>query len=156
MELRAAAEVSDDTAMRQDFANGVDLQCRQAADMLGIPQEEVTKEQRDAAKPICFGTIYGAGQRGLIASAWSGYGLLLTGDDAEASRRAFLGRYPDLAAWMDHNRTQSNEQGFIAIGRLGRVIEAAWESPKLRDMPYDYHRGDDPDALFDLIDDGEE
>jgi DNA polymerase-1 len=156
MELRAAAEVSDDTAMRADFANSIDLHRRQAAEMLGIPQEEVTKEQRDAAKPICFGTIYGAGRHGLMASAWGGYGLLLTGDDAEASRRAFLGRYPDLAAWMDRNHAQSNERGYIAIGRRGRVIEAAWESPKLPDMSYNYHRGDDPDELLDLIDDGEE
>jgi DNA polymerase I-like protein with 3'-5' exonuclease and polymerase domains len=118
MELRAAAEVSNDAAMRADFANGVDLHRRQAAEMLGIPQEEVTKEQRDAAKPTCFGTIYGAGRRGLMASAWSGYGILLTGDEAEASRHTFLGRYPGLNAWMDHSYTQSNEQGFITIGRL--------------------------------------
>ncbi len=37
MELRAAAEVSNDTAMRADFAKGVDLHRRQAAEMLGIP-----------------------------------------------------------------------------------------------------------------------
>jgi hypothetical protein len=156
MELRAAAEVSNDTAMRADFANGVDPHRRQAAEMLGIPQEEVTKEQRDAAKPICFGTIYGAGRRGLMASAWSGYGLLLTGDEAEAARQAFLGRYPDLAAWMDKSYAQSNEQGFITTGKLGRVIEAVWESPKLPDGSYNWHRGDDSDELFDLIDDGEE
>jgi DNA polymerase I-like protein with 3'-5' exonuclease and polymerase domains len=156
MELRAAAEVSNDTAMRADFANSVDLHRRQAAEMLGIPQEEVTKEQRDAAKPTCFGTIYGAGRRGLMASAWSGYGILLTGDEAEASRRAFLARYPGLNAWMDHNYTQSNEQGFITIGRLGRVIEASWESPKLPDWSYNYGRSDDSDELFDLIDAGEE
>ncbi len=71
-----------------------------------------------------------------MASAWNSYGLLLTGDEAEAARQAFLGRYPDLAAWMDHNYTQSNEQGFIAVGKLGRVIEAAWESPKLPDGSY--------------------
>jgi hypothetical protein len=124
--------------------------------MLGIPQEEVTKEQRDAAKPICFGTIYGAARRGLMASAWSGYGILPTGDEAEASRRAFLGRYSGLNAWMDHSYTQSNEQGFITIGKLGRVIEAAWESPKLADGSYNYRRGDDSDELFDLIDEGEE
>jgi DNA polymerase-1 len=156
MELRAAAEVSNDEAMRDDFANGVDLHRLQAAEMLDIPQEEVTKKQRDAAKPICFGTIYGAGRRGLMASAWNGYGVLLTGDEAEASRRAFLGRYSDLNAWMDHSYTRSNERGFITIGKLGRVIEASWESPKLPDGSYNYRRGDDSDELFDLIDEGEE
>jgi DNA polymerase-1 len=155
MELRAAAEVSDDTAMRADFANGVDLHRRQASETLGIPQEEVTKDQRDAAKPICFGTIYGAGRRGLMASAWGGYGVLLPEDKAETDRRAFLARYPDLARWMDRSHEQSNEQGHIAIGRLGRVIEAAWEAPKLPDGSYNYHCDEDTDDLFDLHDDGE-
>jgi DNA polymerase I-like protein with 3'-5' exonuclease and polymerase domains len=156
MELRAAAEVSNDTAMRADFANGVDLHRRQAAEMLEIGQEEVTEEQRSAAKPICFGTIYGAGRRGLMASAWNSYGLLLTADEAEAARQSFLGRYPDLALWMDRSSARSNEQGYITVGKLGRVIEAVWESPKLSDGSYNWHRGDDPDELFDLIEDGEE
>jgi DNA polymerase-1 len=153
MELRAAAEVSNDAAMRADFANGVDLHRRQAAEMLGIGQEEVTEEQRSAAKPICFDTVYGAGRRGLMASAWNSYGLLLTADEAEAARQAFLGRYPDLARWMDRSYAHSNEQGYIRVGRLGRVIEAMWESPKLPDGSYNWHRSDDSDEL---IDDGEE
>jgi DNA polymerase I-like protein with 3'-5' exonuclease and polymerase domains len=156
MELRAAAEVSNDTAMRADFAKGVDLHRRQAAEMLGIGQEEVTEQQRSAAKPICFGTIYGAGRRGLVASAWNSYGLLLTGDEAEAARQAFLGRYPDLAAWMDRSYAQSNEQGYIAVGKLGRAIEAVWESPKPPDGSCNWHRDDDSDELLDPIDDGEE
>jgi DNA polymerase I-like protein with 3'-5' exonuclease and polymerase domains len=156
MELRAAAEVYNDAAMRADFANGVDLHRRQAAEMLGIPQEEVTKDKRDAAKPICFGTIYGAARYGLRASAWNSYGILLTEDEAETARQAFLGRYPDLAAGMDRFHTQSNEQSFIIIGTLGRVIEASWESPKLRDESCNYSDGDDSDEIFDLIDDGGE
>jgi DNA polymerase I-like protein with 3'-5' exonuclease and polymerase domains len=156
MELRAAAEVSNDTAMRADFGNGVDLHRRQAAEMLDIGKEKVTQEQRSAAKPICFGTIYGAGRRGLMASAWNGYGIVLREDKAEAERLAFLGRYPDLAAWMDMSYAQSNEQGFITVGMLGRVIEAAWETPTLPDRSYNYPWGDDSNEVLDLVDDGEE
>jgi len=61
MELRAAAAIAGDTAMNFDFANGVDPHRRQAAETLGIPQSEVTAQQWNATKPICFGTIYGAG-----------------------------------------------------------------------------------------------
>jgi DNA polymerase-1 len=156
MELRAAAEVSNDTAMRADFANGVDLHRRQAAEMLGISQEEVTEKQRNAAKPICFGTIYGAGPHGLMASAWNSYVLLLTEDEAGAARQAFLGRYPDLAVGMDRSYAQSNEQGYIKIGKLGRVIEAEWESPKPPDGSCSWQRGDDSDEPFDLSDGGDE
>jgi hypothetical protein len=84
-----------------------------------------------------------------MASAWNGYGLLLTEGEAEAARQAFLGRYPDLALWMDRSYAQSNEQGFITVGRLGRVIEAAWESPKVSDGSYNYHHSDECDELLD-------
>jgi hypothetical protein len=57
---------------------------------------------------------------------------------------------------MDHSYAQSNEQGFITVGKLGRVIEAAWESPKTPDGSYDWHYGDDPDGSFDLSDDSYE
>src|SRR5262249_39684726 len=136
--------------------NGVDLHRRQAAEMLGIPQEQVTEKQRGAAKPICFGTIYGAGRRGLMASAWNSYGLLLPADEAETARRALPGREPPLAASAGPSYAESNEQGFTPVGKLGRVIEAAWESPKMPDGSYDWHYGDDSDGSYDLIDDSYE
>jgi DNA polymerase I-like protein with 3'-5' exonuclease and polymerase domains len=58
MELREAAEESNDEVMRADFAAGKDLHHLQAASMLHLPEDaEITKDQRDAAKPINFGTI---------------------------------------------------------------------------------------------------
>jgi DNA polymerase I-like protein with 3'-5' exonuclease and polymerase domains len=146
MELRAAAAISNDAAMNRDFANGVDLHRRQAAETLGIPQDEVSRQQRDAAKPIAFGTIYGAGRRGLAVSAWTNYDMVLSEDEAEAARQAFLTRYPDLAAWMDCSYTQSNQQGAIIVGRLGRVIEASWEHRKQADGRYVWHFPDEDET----------
>jgi hypothetical protein len=57
---------------------------------------------------------------------------------------------------MDRSYAESNEQGCITIGRLGRVIEATWEHPELPDGSYNYQRGNDAAELFDLFDDGEE
>ncbi len=150
MELRAAAAISADEAMNVDFANGVDLHRRQAAEMLGIPQSEVTAQQRDTAKPICFGTIYGAGPRGLAGSAWANYGLVLSEDEAETARRSFLTRYPGLDAWMNRSFVRSNHQGFITIGRLGRVIEASWQQQKLADGKYNwrlFEEGETDDSI---------
>jgi DNA polymerase-1 len=90
MEVRAAAALFNDTAMSADIAGGVDLHRRQAAEMLGIPQSEVTEQQRNAAKAVVFGVLYGAGKRGLAASAWTKYGLVLSENEAEAARCAFL------------------------------------------------------------------
>jgi DNA polymerase I-like protein with 3'-5' exonuclease and polymerase domains len=149
MELRAAAAISEDTSMNADFAGGVDLHRRQAAEMLGIPQSDVTPQQRDTAKPICFGTIYGAGGRGLAASAWGNYGIVLSESEAETARRAFLARYPGLDAWMDRSFVQSNRQGCIAIGRLGRVIEVSWEHQQRPDGRYNWQFPDDEDDDID-------
>jgi DNA polymerase I-like protein with 3'-5' exonuclease and polymerase domains len=127
MELRALAAVAADAAMNADFAANVDLHRRQAAEVLGIKQDQVTPRQRDAAKAINFGTIYGAGPKGLQAAAWSTYGLVLSLDETRAARLAFLTRYPQVAAWQDASYVRSNQLGCIVIGRLGRVIEASWE-----------------------------
>jgi DNA polymerase-1 len=156
MELRAVSAIADDSAMNADFAHGVDLHRRQAAEMLDIPQSEVTEQQRAAAKAIVFGTIYGAGKRGLAASAWANYDLVLSEDEAEAARSAFLSRYPDLAAWMDHSFVHSNRQGFITIGRLGRVIEAAWEHQQRIDGRYNWRFPDEDEDIGELDDDADE
>lgn len=154
MELRAAAEVSNDQAMRQDFADGIDLHRRLAAMMLGISEDEVTADQRDAAKPINFGTIYGAGPVGLAASAWNGYGILLTPDEAGAGRQHFLSRFYTFARWMRDHHARCSEAGRIDIGCFGRVIEAAWETPKHNGHSYrpndddDEDYGDDDDSEF--------
>jgi DNA polymerase I-like protein with 3'-5' exonuclease and polymerase domains len=127
MELRAVAEIAGDPVMRQDFADGADLHRRLAAEMTGLPEDQITDAQKNAAKPINFGTIYGAGGKGLAASAWASYDVKLTPEEAEAARDRFLGRYRHLAVWMRSHADTCQRQGFISIGRLGRVIRAEWE-----------------------------
>jgi DNA polymerase-1 len=149
MELRAAAEISGDAQMRQDFADGIDLHARLASDLLGVPIDAVPPDQRSAAKPINFGTIYGAGGAALAASAWNGYGIAMTADEASAARTKFLQRYATHATWMRRHATLCNRQGKIEIGHLGRVIEAAWEQPKqnpARHYVRQYDDGDEPYA----------
>jgi DNA polymerase-1 len=154
MELRAAAEVSDDQVMRQDLADGVDLHRRQAAAMLGIAEDQVTAAQRDSAKPINFGVIYGAGPAGLVASAWNGYGVVLTLDEATAGRNHFLSRYHTFARWMRAHHERCTASGRIEIGTFGRVIEAAWEAPTNGSARY-YRPGDDNDDDWGDEDDSE-
>jgi len=127
MELRAAASISGDPQMLADFRNGEDLHARLAADILGIAKDEVSKEQRNGAKPINFGSIYGAGPAGLAASAWNTYGIIMTPEKAGADRARFMQRYAVHAQWMRQHATLCNHQGLIEIGHLGRVIESVWE-----------------------------
>jgi DNA polymerase I-like protein with 3'-5' exonuclease and polymerase domains len=130
MELRAAAEIADDAVLRADFANGIDLHRTQAAAMHSIDPSDVTDEQRNAAKAINFGTIYGSGSAGLAASAWIGQGIVMSEDAATEARDKFLGRYHVLARWMRAHADECQRRGFIPIGNMGRVIEAAWEAPQ--------------------------
>ena len=67
MELRAAAWVSGDAELTGAYEQGLDVHVLTAAAIAGIEPEEVTKEQRTAAKPINFGSIYGMSAKGLVA-----------------------------------------------------------------------------------------
>jgi DNA polymerase I-like protein with 3'-5' exonuclease and polymerase domains/N6-adenosine-specific RNA methylase IME4 len=155
MELRAAAEISNDAAMRNDFANGVDLHRVQAAAMNNISECNVTPAQRQAAKAINFGTIYGSGGAGLAMSAWASYGVEMSVEEAAEARDKFFARYAQLHAWMRSNADRCQRRGYIEIGRFGRVIEAAWERPEQSfrnggctlDDDDDENNGSDDDAL---------
>jgi len=72
MELRAAAEISEDMALRKIYADGLDLHQLTATAMSNVAPAAGTKEQRNRAKPVNFGSIYGMGGAGLAAAAWNG------------------------------------------------------------------------------------
>jgi DNA polymerase-1 len=65
IELRVAAALSKDTTMIETFKKGIDLHQQTAAEMFGVPLDEVTKEQRYSAKTINFGVLYGMSPHGL-------------------------------------------------------------------------------------------
>jgi DNA polymerase I-like protein with 3'-5' exonuclease and polymerase domains len=150
MELRAAAVISGDQRMLADFAEGIDLHRQLAATVLGIPYDAVTRAQRNAVKGVSFGTIFGAGPRGIAATVWSNYGIELSYDDAARALHVFFERYPTFAAWMRQHHTECVLTGVIKIGQLGRVIEAAWETPKAQAKA---HAEPDEDSELDQDDD---
>jgi DNA polymerase-1 len=67
VELRILAEVSEDPAFVRAFQEGEDLHRVTAASMFSVIRDEVTKEQRSAAKRINFGLMYGRGAKSLSA-----------------------------------------------------------------------------------------
>jgi DNA polymerase-1 len=86
MELRAAAYVSDERAMIEAFRDGLDLHRLTASRMLSKAPEDVTDEERRAAKSVNFGAIYGSGAGRLVQTAWDQYDTVLTIDEAVRSR----------------------------------------------------------------------
>ena len=142
MELRAAAEISGDAAMRAAFARGDDLHRLTAATVTGKKPEEVTAEERSSAKRVNFGAAYGMGPDGLVKSAWDGYGLALSRAEAERWLAGFAKTYPTFARWRRDHADKCETERKIVIGRdaaegTGRVFELAW----LQAGPLRLHRG---------------
>ena len=73
IELRVAALLSQDTAMLDAYRNGIDLHRVTAAAVAGISPEQVTAEQRQAAKCVNFGNMFGQRAKGLAKTAKTDY-----------------------------------------------------------------------------------
>jgi site-specific DNA-methyltransferase (adenine-specific) len=126
VELRAIAWVSGDPALTAVYAEGRDLHQENAANFARVPLEEVTEEQRTAAKPVSFGWIYGIGAISLAEDAFANYGVEMTVAEAQERLDGFSRRFPRVAAWRDENAGICRAQGFVRIG-CGRIVEAKWE-----------------------------
>ena len=68
-ELRLAAVLANDQALINDFNSGIDIHTKTASEAFNIPIDQVTKDQRRAAKAINFGIIYGMSVKGLTDAA---------------------------------------------------------------------------------------
>ena len=106
-ELRLAAVLSGDQALIDDFNSGVDIHTKTAADVFNIPMNEVTKEQRRAAKTINFGVMYGMSPKGLADATKMSM--------AEAKR--FIDDYFEvrkpIRMYLDKILNQAREQGYV-------------------------------------------
>jgi DNA polymerase-1 len=126
IEMRAAAWITHDRALTQVYAEGRDLHAETAARVVGVPIGQVTKEQRQAAKPVNFGAIYGIGPRSLAEDAFANYGVEMTESQARLALDRFFASYPQLSQWRRDHAELCQRRGYVRIG-AGRVVEAAWE-----------------------------
>jgi DNA polymerase I len=113
VELRIAAHMSDDEAMLAAFQSNQDIHATTAAAILGIPINEVTKDQRRHAKAINFGLIYGMSPFGLTRTTD------LTLAEAEDFVEAYFKRFPGIKRYLDRIRVQAAEVGYVET-LLGR------------------------------------
>jgi DNA polymerase I-like protein with 3'-5' exonuclease and polymerase domains len=91
------------------YKAGADLHKLTAATMLGKPEEQVTKADRQMAKAVGFGNLYGQSAQGLVKYAASSYGVTLDEDQATDIRQAFFRTYSRLRQWhgTSHNQAES-------------------------------------------------
>jgi DNA polymerase-1 len=119
IELRIAAKVSGDKAMLDAYRADQDLHTLTCQRVLG--SSEVTKEQRQLAKAINFGLLYGMGVKGFRAYALAQYGLRLSEADATRYREAFFAAYPGLRHWHRSIGTAPIDTRTLA-GRLRKDV----------------------------------
>ncbi|MFT5318104.1 MAG: DNA polymerase-1 [Chlamydiales bacterium] len=107
IELRVAAIVSKDKVMMEAYEKGEDLHKKTAAALLDIQEKDVTKEQRQRAKAVNFGFLFGQGARGFVDYAKDDYGVDVTLEEAVESKNKFLETYPDLKRWQMRTRSDA-------------------------------------------------
>lgn len=120
IELRIAAMFSRDRALTKTFLEGGDPHAETAARVLGIPQEQVTKEQRKMAKAVNFGFLYGMWWKKFRVYADEKYNVQVSDDDAKAYRAAFFTQYSGLEPWHNRQRrlVNANHQVHSPTGRI--------------------------------------
>ena len=104
IELRIAARLTEDAALLAAYRRRDDLHTLTAKSVLGA--KDVTKADRQLAKAVNFGLLFGMGHRGFRTYAKAQYGLELTEDQAKQYRSAFFKAYPGLRAWHDRTRNK--------------------------------------------------
>ncbi len=104
IELKIAAVVAGEDRMIAAYQNGQDLHALTAARLLNKAVEEMTKQDRQLAKAVNFGLLFGMGWKSLLGYARANYGVALTEGHAQDYRDAFFRLYPKLRAWHDEVR----------------------------------------------------
>lgn len=106
-ELRLAAVLANDEKLIEDFNQGADIHTKTASEAYGVPMEEVTKNQRRAAKVINFGVLYGMSPHGLSAATSMSF--------TEAKK--FIDQYFELRApirkYIDVTLEKAKTEGYV-------------------------------------------
>ncbi|QTP56657.1 DNA polymerase I [Billgrantia sulfidoxydans] len=107
IELRIMAHLSADEGLLSAFAEGRDIHAATAAEVFGVPLEQVSGEQRRSAKAINFGLIYGMSAWGLSKQ------LRIERGQAQTYIDRYFDRYPGVARYMERIRAQAADDGYV-------------------------------------------
>ncbi len=107
IELRIIAALSQDQHMLEAFKNHLDIHTATAARIFNIPMEDVTREQRGAAKAVNFGILYGQSAFGLSQS------LNITRTEAKGIIDSYYAQFAGLRGYMDKLVRDARETGYV-------------------------------------------
>ena len=113
IELRLLAHLSGDEAMCEAFTLGQDIHARTAAEVYGVPLDEVTPQMRSSAKAVNFGIVYGISDFGLASN------LHISRKEAAEFISRYFARYPAIHRFMDACVSQGKAEGY-SVTMYGR------------------------------------
>lgn len=114
IELRIIAALSNDTAMIEAFRSGQDIHKATAAKVFNVTIDEVTREQRSAAKAVNFGIIYGQSAFGLSQN------LGISRTEAKQIIDSYFEQYSTIKDYMDGAVARARENGYVETIMLRR------------------------------------
>lgn len=128
IELRVLAHVADIDALKQAFAEGLDIHAMTASEMFGVPIKDMPSEVRRRAKAINFGIIYGISAFGLANQL--GIGRSEAGDYI----KTYFERFPGIKDYMDETKAFAREHGYVEtiFGRRAHYPEIRSSNPQMR------------------------
>lgn len=107
IELRIMAHLSADPALIDTFKLGLDVHSATASEVFGVPQDQITQDQRRHAKAINFGLIYGMSAFGLAKQ------LGISRESSQLYIDKYFERFPGVKKYMDETRILAAKQGYV-------------------------------------------
>ncbi|MES2729086.1 MAG: DNA polymerase I [Pseudomonadota bacterium] len=107
IELRLIAAMAGIERLKQAFRDGIDIHTATAAEILGVPLDQVSPQLRREAKAINFGIIYGISGFGLAKQIGRSVG------ESAAFIKTYFARFPELHAFMETTKAFAREHGYV-------------------------------------------
>lgn len=128
IELRILAHLSGDERLRAAFADRLDVHTQTAAEVFGVPADQVTAEQRRIAKAVNYGLSYGQSDFGLARA------LDISRTQAAEYSRRYFERFPTIHKFMDDIVAVARAQGGARtlLGRWRPIENLMSKSPAAR------------------------
>jgi DNA polymerase-1 len=130
IELRVLAHAADDSALKEIFRRGDDVHTATASQVFQVAPQDIDPGMRSKSKMINYGIVYGLSDYGLADR------LNIPREEAKAFIDAYLQRFPQVAAFIEHTIEQAREEGHVTTlwGRRRQIPELRARNYQVRTL----------------------
>jgi DNA polymerase I len=130
IELRVLAHIADDSALKEIFRREEDVHTATASQVFQVAPEDIDPGMRSKSKMINYGIVYGLSDFGLADR------LNIPREEARDFIEAYLNRFPQVAAFIEHTIDAAKEQGHVTTlwGRRRQIPELRARNYQVRTL----------------------